>query len=180
MHGYQRSVHHLRMMKAAILLWKKAIRVWKTAILMWKHCSSLIIHGLHTMLQCHHQVQSLKALLPLFHVAHSPAMICQAFDVIRSAVQNLNPGQVPVLTTDQPLYAIGKLAQRNWHDKYGEIQFALMLGGLHTETAALKALGDFLDGSGWTTVLTNAGVTSTGRADSIIHASHNAVCMLIR
>jgi hypothetical protein len=39
-----------------------------------------------------------------------------------------------------------------------------MMGGLHTEMAALKTLGDLLDGSGWTTILVNANVTSAGRA----------------
>jgi hypothetical protein len=46
-----------------------------------------------------------------------------------------------------------------------------MMGGLHTEMAALKTLGDLLDGSGWTTILVNANVTSAGRADAMLHAS---------
>jgi hypothetical protein len=37
--------------------------------------------------------------------------------------------------------------------------------------AALKTLGDLLDGSGWTTILVNANVTSARRADAMVHAS---------
>lgn len=35
-----------------------------------------------------------------------------------------------------------------------------------------KVVGDLLDESGWTTLLTDSGVATAGRADSYIHASH--------
>lgn len=39
-----------------------------------------------------------------------------------------------------------------------------MLGGLHTEMALWSTLGDLLEGSGWTTALTDAEVASAGMA----------------
>ena len=39
-----------------------------------------------------------------------------------------------------------------------------MLGGLHIEMAAFKALGNWIDESGWTSVIVDAGVTSIGVA----------------
>ena len=36
------------------------------------------------------------------------------------------------------------------------------MGGLHIEMAMLKLIGDWLDGSGWTYVMTSANVTSDG------------------
>ena len=54
-------------------------------------------------------------MLPLFkEQAHSPAMIRHSMSVVRKAVQFLNPGQIPVVTFDQPLYAIAKQVQWNW------------------------------------------------------------------
>ena len=47
-----------------------------------------------------------------------------------------------------------------------------MPGGLHIEMAASKVLGNWLDGSGWTSVIVDVGVTSTGVADSFIKVSH--------
>lgn len=47
-----------------------------------------------------------------------------------------------------------------------------MLGGLHIELASFKVLGNWLGGSGWISVIADAGVTSTGVADSCIKASH--------
>ena len=47
-----------------------------------------------------------------------------------------------------------------------------MLGGLHTEMALWKTLGDLLDGSGWTAALTEAEVASAGMTDSFWKAAH--------
>ena len=43
---------------------------------------------------------------------------------------------------------------------------------MHTEKVGYQILGDWLDGSGWTTILTNAGVLTTGTANSLINVSH--------
>ncbi len=43
----------------------------------------------------------------------------------------------------------------------------MMMGGLHIELSMLKVMGDWLGGSGWTTVMATANVTTEGRADSI-------------
>ena len=50
---------------------------------------------------------ALSALLPLFpDQAKSIAMIRHAVDIIKLSVNHLNPGQVPVIALDQPLFAI--------------------------------------------------------------------------
>ena len=46
------------------------------------------------------------------------------------------------------------------------------LGGLHTEKAALKAIGTWLAGSGWVEVLSQAEITRAGRAESLINRAH--------
>lgn len=52
---------------------------------------------------------STLALLPLFHdEAKSVAMIRHAMDVVRSAVEMLNPSQILIITCDQPLYVLAK------------------------------------------------------------------------
>ena len=47
-----------------------------------------------------------------------------------------------------------------------------MLGGLHTEMALWNTLGDLLEGSGWTTALTESDVASSGVAASFLKAAH--------
>ena len=63
---------------------------------------------------------------------------------------------MPIITVDQPLYTLAKQIQWSWPVSYGEDQFVVMFGGLHIEMAALKALGDLLENSGWTGALIQA------------------------
>ena len=59
---------------------------------------------------------TINALLPLFLVsAHSVAMIKHSMMIVQAAIQHFNPGQVPILAVDQPLYAIAKYIQ--WTDQ---------------------------------------------------------------
>ena len=70
-------------------------------------------------------------------------MIEHSFNVIKSAVDHLNPRYTPLIAFDQLLYALAKQVQWNWLDKYGEDKYVVMFGGLHIEMAALKTLGDW-------------------------------------
>ena len=75
---------------------------------------------------------------------HTVAMIRHSMDVVKSAVEHLNAEQTPVLTFDQPLYALAEQIQWKWPEKYGEDKFVVMSGGLHIEMAALKTIGNWL------------------------------------
>ena len=114
-----------------------------------------------------------SALLPLFQEsAHTVAMIRHSIDVTRQVIGHLNPYQTPVLTFDQPLYALAKQIQWKWPQNYGEDQFLAMLGGLHIEMAYQKTIGDWLQGSGWVSAIEQAGIASSGTAESFLKASH--------
>ena len=113
------------------------------------------------------------SLLPLFQESvHTVAMIRHSIDVVRNAVQHLNPGQTPVLTCDQPLFTLAKQIQWKWPDTYREDKLVVMFGWLHIEMTALKTLGDRLKGSGWTQALVQAEITTAGTADSFLRAAH--------
>ena len=91
---------------------------------------------------------------------------------MRTSTEKLNPGQIPVMAVDQPLFALSKYVQWTWPDAFGESSFVIILGGLHVEMALWNMVGDLLQGSGWTTALHDAGVASAGTADFFLHASH--------
>ena len=116
---------------------------------------------------------TIGSLLPLFlDDSKSVAMIRHAMDVAQQAVHHLNPGQVPVSTLDQPLYAIAKQIQWNWPSGYGEDKFGILLRGLHLEMASLATIGDLLDGSGWTHTLAQANIATLGTAESFLKTTH--------
>ncbi|MES9881624.1 MAG: hypothetical protein ABW185_12160, partial [Sedimenticola sp.] len=115
----------------------------------------------------------ISTLLPLFQEqSKSPAMIRHAMDIIQHAVDFLNPGQIPVIACDQPLYALAKTIQWNWPETHGEDRCVIMFGGLHIEMTALKALGNWLQDSGWVAAIADANIASSGTADSFIKAAH--------
>ena len=93
-------------------------------------------------------------------------------NLVKTVVAYLNPGQSPVLTADQPLYALAKLIQWNFPEIHPEDSFIVVFGGLHIEMNILKVLGDWMKGSEWDELLVQADVTTTGRADAILKGSH--------
>ena len=110
---------------------------------------------------------ALIALLPLFsEKAATITMIKHGMDILRKITNYLNPGQVPVMAYDQPLFALAKYVQWSWPEFLGEDSFVVMFGGLHIEMALWDTIGDFLDCSGWTTALCEAGIATSGVADS--------------
>ena len=114
------------------------------------------------------------SLLPMFvENAHSLATMAHIMNVIKAAVQHLNPSQTPVIMLDQPLFALAKEIQWKLTD-LNKCQFVLMLEGLHTEMAFFKMMGKWLTGSGWADVLCNVGAATQGVAESFLTASHIA------
>ena len=127
----------------------------------------------HGERQQHVNTRCQSSLLPLFaECAHSLAMIKHAITVVRKAVEHLNPGQTAVIAFDQPLFALAKEIQWRHPDTMGEDKLVIMLGGLHIELAVLKAIGSWLSGSGWTEAVAKAGITSAGRAESLVTSAH--------
>ena len=87
---------------------------------------------------------AITAMLPMFHeAAHTLAMIKHAMTLVQSLTEHVNPGQIPVITADQPLYALAKEVQWNWPALHGEDHMIVMFGGLHIEMAILKVF-DYL------------------------------------
>ena len=92
---------------------------------------------------------SINALLPLpRNQAHPVATIKHVMDKISDTVAFLNPGQVPVIAADQPIYAVAKQIQWYWPEQYGEDKLVIMFGGLHIKLAALRSIETLLRDSG--------------------------------
>ncbi|KAK6175970.1 hypothetical protein SNE40_014342 [Patella caerulea] len=97
-------------------------------------------------------------------------MIKHAMAKVRDTTMILNPGRIPVITADQPLYALAKQIQWKWPE-YGEGKFVVMFGGLHIEMASLRSIGTLLGDSGWTSAIVEANVASPGTSESFLSAS---------
>ena len=116
---------------------------------------------------------SSQALLPLFHEKVATiSMLKHGMNIVKSAIAFLNPTQIPLLTGDQPVFALGKKVQWLFPEEFGEDRFVMWPGGLHVEMAFWKLLGDLLEGTGWDSILSEAGVATPGVAKSMLKVSH--------
>lgn len=131
-----------------------------------------VFHSRRTRLVSQEEIAR-TAILPLFsESSHSMAMMTHSMKIVRDATHFLNPGQIPVLVADQPLYALLKTAQFLRLNSFDENNIFIMMGGLHIEKAALIVAGNLLQDSGWIEALVEAKVTTQGRAESMLKASH--------
>ena len=136
-----------------------------------------IFLGLHIMpVSCFHPGYFHQLMhCPLFSdETCSPAMKHHCLHVIGAAIPHVNPNQVPVICLDQPRYALAKQIQWLIPGDYGEDKYIILLGGLHIELTAFKALGHWLEGSGWVESLQEANIAAAGVAESFLKASHIA------
>ena len=116
---------------------------------------------------------SVSGLLPLFQEkAANASMLKHGINIIKAAIEKLNPGQIPVVTGDQPIFALLKLIQSKYPNLYGEDKLVVMMGGLHIEMAAQAQVGKLLAGSGIENILVESGVTTPGRVQSFLSCSH--------
>ena len=92
--------------------------------------------------------------IALFHEsAHTEAMMMHAMDIFTTTIGYMNPTQTPVYECDWHLFATGKTRQD---------MILIMIGGLHIEMNFVKLIGDWLTGSGWTSALAPAEITTSG------------------
>ena len=90
---------------------------------------------------------SISSLMPLLRdQAHDVATIKHSLEKIKEAVFFLIPTQGPVVTLDQPLFALAKQIQWTWPNEFEN--FVFILGGLHIEMTLLKVIGQILSNSG--------------------------------
>ena len=70
-------------------------------------------------------------------------------NIVKETTEFLNPGQIPVICMDQPLFALANQIQWANPHVFGEDKFIVMMGDLHIEMDALKVVGHWLKCSGW-------------------------------
>jgi len=117
--------------------------------------------------------RAIISMLPLFYEkAVTFAMIKHGMTLVKQITDHLNPGQIPVIALDQPLYTLAKYIQWQFPETFGEQRYVVMFGGLHIEIALWNTIGELLENSGWTTVLSDAGIVSEGTAISLLKTSH--------
>ena len=79
--------------------------------------------------------------------------------------EKLNSGPTPWLETDQPLCHLAKRIRHKFPD--GNNKMLITMGALHIEKMLWTASGEFVNGSGYTSVIASSGICCTGVGESI-------------
>ena len=102
---------------------------------------------------------------PIFYdKASSMAMQKHAMHVVKKATEFVNPGQVPVIVGDCPLYAQQQKCQWAYQEEVGESKMVCFIGFLHIEMTSQDCGGKLLAGSGWDSMFSLAKIFTTGNA----------------
>ena len=114
--------------------------------------------------------KSINFLLLLSVSVNTPATVSHCALAIKSITEKLNPGQIPAITADQSVYALGKQVRWEYPEELGNEIW--MMGPLHIEMLLLSMIGDWLPGSGWCKIYEKAEISTPGRIDSFLNGEH--------
>ena len=92
--------------------------------------------------------------------------------ISKKAADFINPGQVPVIVGNCPLYAQQKKCQWKFPDEVSESKMVCFMGFLHIEMASRQCGGKLSAGSGWERMFSLAKVFSPGVVVSLLGGSH--------
>lgn len=127
-----------------------------------------------------YRAPSINALLPLFHEkSTSISMIMHGMKLVRDLTQYLNGNQTPVMCLDQQLYVLAKKIQWNFPANFAENKFVVLLGPLHIEQSFLRVLGSYIEGSGWSAILSHSGICTSGSAEALLKVNFSRLSCLV-
>ena len=97
---------------------------------------------------------------------NTPVTVRYCALIIKNITEKLNPVQIPVITADQPVYALGNKSNAE------ELENVIRMTGSHIEMLLLSMIKDWLAGSGWCKIFESAEISTPGRIDSFLKAKH--------
>ena len=115
-------------------------------------------------------VNSILPLLPQNVATLSMKRHC--IEVTKAATELLNPGQVIVDVSDQPLYALSKQLQIIYQNEFGPGKYFPIFDGLYIEKVLLIIHGQLVEGSGLSQLLGISNLSITGPGDALIKVPH--------
>lgn len=106
---------------------------------------------------------STNRLLPLWsNQVSDRGLLERAMTVVSDMTNELNPGQICVISGDQPVYTDLKMIQWDKPNVYGADRYMIMMGGLHIEMCFEAVIGDYVERSGWAYLIAISKITSSG------------------
>ena len=112
----------------------------------------------------------LYSILPLLRQnVNSFSMQKHCIEITKAAVALLNPDQVVVDVSDQPVYAMSRQLQQYFPEEFGPGKYFPMFGGLHIEKLLLEIHGQLIDGSGLSELIDVSNVSISGGGNVLVN-----------
>ena len=93
-------------------------------------------------------------------------------NIIKDTINFINPTQVPIDVSDQPVYALSKEIQLRYPSMFGPDKYVCLLGDLHIEIELLRIHGEIIKGSGLDSILESSNLSTLGTS-TIIDVNNN-------
>ena len=116
--------------------------------------------------------QDISAILPLIDApVHTLDTQYHCMDIVDKTVKKLNPGQICVDESDQPVFAISKQLQWRFPEQFGPDKYFCLFGSLHIEKSILALCGIMIKGSGLDAILSCCELSIVG-SESLVTVNH--------
>ena len=99
--------------------------------------------------------------------------------IIKKTINFTSKGQVPIDTSDQPVYAISKEVQICYPSEFGPEKYICALGDLHMGHTGLLVYSDFIKGSGLEIVPHLKLTDGTSAAVDVSDINHSRYCLQV-
>ena len=83
----------------------------------------------------------------------------------------MNPGQIRVDESDQPVCKLSKELQWRFRDRFDTEKYFCLFGSLHLEKSILLFCGSVIEGSGLDKIMASCGLSIVG-TDSLVSVNH--------
>ena len=92
-------------------------------------------------------------------------------EIVEKTTQLLNPGQICVDESDQPVYKLSKELQWRFPDRFGPEKYFCLFGSLHLGKSVLLLCGLLIGESGVDKIMASCGLSIVG-TDSLVSVNH--------
>ena len=126
----------------------------------------------HSTRSHHARKPDISAILPLIDASvHTLDTQYHRIEIFEKTTQLLNPGQICVDKSEQPVYKLSKDLQWRFPDRFGHEKHFCLFGSLHLEKSILLLCGSLIEGSGLDKIMASCGLSTVG-TDSLVSVNH--------
>ena len=122
----------------------------------------------HSQRSHHTRKPDISAILPLIDAPiHTLDTQCHCMEIVEKTTQLLNPGQICVDESHQPVYKLSKELQWRSPDRFSPQKYFYLFGSPHLEKSILPLCDSLIEGSGLDKIVASRGLSIVGM-DSLV------------